>query len=105
MRYLALTDILGKTESSTEVRAAKKQISRGPRLRALLSGQRADGGFGTHWYKKWAGATWRLVSAVELGVPPRMGSPGERRTTYSLDFPGTGPNPAGSTDDFDFTPP
>ena len=23
-----------------------------------------------HWYKKWAGATWRLVSAVELAVPP-----------------------------------
>jgi hypothetical protein len=23
-----------------------------------------------HWYKKWAGASWRLVSAVALGVPP-----------------------------------
>jgi hypothetical protein len=52
------------------VLAAKKQIPQGQRLRALLSGQRADGGFGVHWYKKWAGATWRLVSAVELGVPP-----------------------------------
>lgn len=54
---------------SREVRAARKQVPQGPRLRALLSGQRADGGFGVDWYKKWAGATWRLVSAVELGVP------------------------------------
>lgn len=23
-----------------------------------------------HWYKKWAGPHWRLVSAVDLGVPP-----------------------------------
>jgi len=70
VRYFALTDLLGETERSGEVRDAKKQIPKGARLRTLLSDQRADGGFGVHWYKKWAGATWRLVSAVELGVPP-----------------------------------
>jgi hypothetical protein len=70
VRYLVLTDVLGETERSGEVRAAKSQIPEGARLRALLEGQRADGGFGVDWYKKWAGATWRLVSAVELGVPP-----------------------------------
>ena len=69
MQYLTLTEILGETRSTAEVRVAKGQIPKGARLRALLSGQRADGGFGTHWYKKWAGASWRLVSAVELGVP------------------------------------
>ena len=69
MRYFALTDILGKTEKSPEARSAKKRIPKGTRIRALLSGQRSDGGFGVDWYKKWAGATWRLVSAVELGVP------------------------------------
>ena len=69
MRYFVLTDVLGETERSGEVRDAKKRIPKGARLRALLSGQRVDGGFGVHWYKKWAGATWRLVSAVELGVP------------------------------------
>jgi hypothetical protein len=69
VRYFALTDLLGETERSGEVRAAKQQIPRGARLRALLSGQRRDGGFGVDWYKKWGGATWRLVSAVELGVP------------------------------------
>ncbi|MCI4320249.1 MAG: hypothetical protein L3K23_09010 [Thermoplasmata archaeon] len=71
VRYFALTDLLGESERSGEVRAAKKQISRGARLQALLQGQRADGGFGVHWYKKWAGTTWRLVSSVELGVPPK----------------------------------
>jgi len=35
----------------------------------LLSGQRADGGFGVHPYQKWTGAHWRLVSLVELAVP------------------------------------
>jgi hypothetical protein len=70
VRYFALTDILRMAASSGEVRAAKRQIPSGARLHALLSGQRADGGFGVDWYKKWAGATWRLVSAVELGVDP-----------------------------------
>jgi hypothetical protein len=41
----------------------------GPRVQALLAGQRADGGFGVHAYAKWQGAHWRLVSLVELGVP------------------------------------
>jgi hypothetical protein len=70
VRYFTRSDILGETERSGAARAAKEQIPKGARLRALLAGQRADGGFGTDWYKKWVGATWRLVSAVELGVPP-----------------------------------
>jgi hypothetical protein len=70
VRYLARTEILGESERSGDVRAAKQRILEGARLRALLSGQRADGGFGVDWYKKWGGATWRLISAVELSVPP-----------------------------------
>jgi hypothetical protein len=38
-------------------------------IAGLLSGQRADGGFGVHPYRKWTGSHWRLVSLVELGVP------------------------------------
>jgi hypothetical protein len=45
------------------------RVLEGPRVRALLAGQRADGGFGVHPYAKWTGAHWRLVSLVELGVP------------------------------------
>ena len=44
-------------------------VLEGPKVRTLLSGQRADGGFGSHAYEKWGGAHWRLVSLVELGVP------------------------------------
>jgi hypothetical protein len=44
-------------------------VLEGPKVRALLSGQRADGGFGVGVYAKWGGAHWRLVSLVELGVP------------------------------------
>lgn len=35
---------------------------------SLLSGQRPDGSFGVHPYRKWMGAHWRLVSLVDLGV-------------------------------------
>ena len=70
VRYFTLTDVLGKSENSDLVLEARRQIPRGGRLRALLSGERSDGGFGVHWYRKWSGAHWRLVSAVELGVPP-----------------------------------
>ncbi|MCL4325197.1 MAG: hypothetical protein M1144_07060 [Candidatus Thermoplasmatota archaeon] len=69
VRYFALTELLGLSTRVTEVLETKRQIPGGTRLRSLLSGQRADGGFGVHWYKKWAGPQWRLVSAVELGVP------------------------------------
>ena len=41
----------------------------GPWVRTLLAGQTPDGGFGVNVYAKWAGAHWRLVSLVELGVP------------------------------------
>ena len=45
------------------------RVVEGPKVRTLLEGQQADGGFGTHVYAKWGGAHWRLVSLVELGVP------------------------------------
>jgi hypothetical protein len=70
IRYLTRRDVLG--ESVAEDAAG---ILEGPKVRALLAGQQADGGFGGHPYRKWGGAHWRLVSLVELGVPagePRM---------------------------------
>jgi len=69
VRYLALTDLLGRTGRSREVREALARIPSGPRVRALIAGQRADGGFGVHPYQKWTGAHWRLVSLLELGLP------------------------------------
>jgi hypothetical protein len=69
IRYLILTEILDRPSDSKEVVAAKKQIPNGPTVKTLLSGQRADGGFGVHPYQKWTGAHWRLVSLVELGIP------------------------------------
>ena len=44
-------------------------IAGGPWMTQLLAGQHQDGGFGVHPYQKWAGAHWRLVSLVELGIP------------------------------------
>src|SRR6266705_3840284 len=70
IRYLTLTEILNRPSDSKEVLAAKKQIPSGPIVKTLLSGQRVDGGFGVHPYQKWTGAHWRLVSLVELGIPP-----------------------------------
>ena len=63
--YLARRDILNDgSEPDTEA------ILSGPLVRKLLRGQRADGSFGCHPYRKWEGAHWRLVSLVELGIPP-----------------------------------
>ena len=70
IRYLTLTEILDRPSDSKEVLVAKKQIPNGPIVKTLLSGQRADGGFVVHPYQKWTGAHWRLVSLVELGIPP-----------------------------------
>jgi len=64
VRYLTRRDVLGE-----DVEPDDEEILAGPKVRALLSGQRPDGGFGGHPYKKWTGAHWRLVSLVELGVP------------------------------------
>jgi hypothetical protein len=52
----------------------------GPLVRRLLGGQQPDGGFGTSPYAKWTGAHWRLVSLVELEIPP-----GEPRAVAALD--------------------
>ncbi len=69
VRYLTLTGVLGEATDSPEVKKAQDQIPNGPRVRALLKEQRANGGFGVHPYQKWTGAHWRLVSLVELGFP------------------------------------
>jgi hypothetical protein len=63
--YLTRRDVLGE-----EAEADPERILAGPIVRRLLDGQQPDGGFGVHAYKKWGGAHWRLVSLVELAVPP-----------------------------------
>ncbi|HEX2221335.1 MAG TPA: hypothetical protein VHK06_02305 [Candidatus Limnocylindria bacterium] len=64
IRFQARRDLLGESAADDEAR-----ILEGPAVRALLDGQRADGGFGVHAYGKWGGAHWRLVSLVELAIP------------------------------------
>lgn len=75
VRYLTLVDVLGESNRTKAVRSAKEEIPQGPRIRALLKGQRKDGGFGVHTYHKWMGAYWRLISLIELETPrsdPRL---------------------------------
>ncbi len=62
--FQAKRDLLGEDDSPEAAR-----VLEGPLVRALLAGQRSDGGFGVNVYAKWSGAHWRLVSLVELGVP------------------------------------
>jgi hypothetical protein len=69
VRFLTLTEVLGKTLRSASVQQARKTITRGSWVRTLLHGQQSDGSFGNHPYSKWMGAHWRLVSLVELGIP------------------------------------
>ncbi len=82
VRYLTLTELLDASPRSRPAQAAKDEILNGPRVQVLLAGQgkgqrrskdslaRHEGGFGVHPYKKWDGAHWRLVSLVELAIPP-----------------------------------
>jgi hypothetical protein len=63
VRLLARRDLLGEDVVDTD------KVLEGALVRTLLSGQCRDGGFGVHPYRKWAGAHWRLVSLVELGIP------------------------------------
>jgi hypothetical protein len=65
IRLLARRDVAGEPAA-----ADAGVVLTGPKVTALLSGQRADGGFGVHPYRKWTGAHWRLVSLVELAIPP-----------------------------------
>ncbi|HET6919180.1 MAG TPA: hypothetical protein VFI46_06910 [Jiangellaceae bacterium] len=60
VRYLTRRDVLGE-----DVSPDREEILRGPKVQALLSEQRP-----VHPYRKWYGAHWRLVSLVELAVPP-----------------------------------
>lgn len=66
IRLMTRRDILG--ERADEDTA---QVLGGAKVTALLFGQCGDGGFGVHPYRKWTGAHWRLVSLVELAIPPR----------------------------------
>lgn len=70
VRYLTLRQVIGESPQSRRVRASYQEIPSSPRVRALLAGQRRDGGFGVHPYRKWTGAFWRLLSLVELAIPP-----------------------------------
>src|SRR4051812_2987416 len=60
IRYLARRDVLGE-----DVQADPEEIVAGPKVRALLE-HHSEG----HPYRKWMGPHWRLVSRVELAVPP-----------------------------------
>jgi hypothetical protein len=75
IRSLAREDLLGEDGG-----ADRSLILEGPKVRALLSGQEPDGGFGGHPYRKWTGAHWRLVSLVELSIPS-----GERRAVRAAE--------------------
>jgi hypothetical protein len=69
IRYLTLTEVLGLSPGRGRARAAAADVLEGPRMRALLGGQREDGDFGVHPYRKWTGAHWRLISMVDLAIP------------------------------------
>jgi hypothetical protein len=68
IRLLTWRNVAGDPEGEN---TDTNQVLAGAKVRALLSGQLGDGGFGVHPYRKWTGAHWRLVSLVELAVPAR----------------------------------
>ena len=65
IRLMCRRDVLGVEPTVADT----DQVLTGRKVSALLSGQQSDGGFGVHFYRKWTGAHWRLVSLVELSIP------------------------------------
>lgn len=65
IRYRALVDLASVPAEDPRVTAARERIADGTIVKALLADQP-----GRHPYSKWRGAHWRLVSLVDLGVPP-----------------------------------
>lgn len=70
VKFLAFTELYERSGESDIISEMRRDILKGPRVRALLSGQQEDGGFGRNPYLKWTGAHWRLVSLVNLAIPP-----------------------------------
>lgn len=79
-RFIALTEVLGKSRSHAQVAAARRAIPTAGKIRVLLAGQKRNGGFGIHPYSKWTGGFWRLVALAELAMPP-----GDRRVRALAD--------------------
>ncbi|MDP6508778.1 MAG: hypothetical protein QF719_07265 [Chloroflexota bacterium] len=69
VRYLALTDLLDRPAGEPEVRQAHDEIGKDRHPQDLLGPDHPDGQGVAGGYQKFQGAHWRLVSAVELGVP------------------------------------
>jgi hypothetical protein len=69
VRHLALTDLLDRPASDPEVRRARQAIAKDRHVLDLLGSEHPDGQGVAGGYQKFRGAHWRLVSAVELGVP------------------------------------
>jgi hypothetical protein len=70
IRHAALVRLVGSSATDPEATTARQAIRSGAIVTQLLANQQRDGGFGNHPYAKWSGAHWRLVSLVDLGVPP-----------------------------------
>jgi hypothetical protein len=67
IRFRALVDLAGVDAADPRVRRAREAIADGPIVQALLTDTPHR-----HPYSKWIGAHWRLVSLVDLGVPPDL---------------------------------
>lgn len=86
LRCLALTDLLELAADHPQVVATREKVLDDPWIEALFTGQQPNGKFARadgsiiFPYTKWMGIHWRLVSLVELGIPP-----GEPRATAAVE--------------------
>ena len=69
VRFKVLTQVLGRTPDSDEVKDLQEEIRVSPRVKQLLSEQQADGRIPYHPYAKWYGAHWVLAVLADMGYP------------------------------------
>jgi hypothetical protein len=68
IRHAALIELLDRPAADPQARALRAAIAGG-----AIVGRLVDGPTEFHPYQKWRGAHWRLVSLMDLGVPPDAG--------------------------------
>ncbi len=74
VRYFALTEILDKPETDSEVKQAKSEIMEGGVVPAILAGQTEEGFWEAperFYTAKYRGTVWQLIILAELGADGR----------------------------------
>jgi hypothetical protein len=88
VRFLTLTNLLGRSSREREASESRKAIPQWPGVTRILSKQRSDGGWdeGSSWYfPKYKSTVWQLIILSQTGIDPSCPAI-KRMCEYSFRF-------------------